>query len=63
MYPPELTLYHARSRLQNARDHARTMRLHPRLRVRLSRTLYRFAERPLPGVAAWYAAALPHREV
>lgn len=59
----DVAVEHAKSRLERTRDHARTMRLHPPLRVRLSRSLQGLAERLEPGVAARYAAALGERGV
>ena len=54
---------HAKSRLERTRDEARTRRLHPPLRARLSRSPRRLAERPLPGATTRYAAALREKGV
>lgn len=59
----DIAVEHARSRLDRARDQARTMRLHPPLRARLSRGLQEWAERLEPGVSRRYAAALRERRV
>ena len=61
MDSPDIAVECAKNRLERARDHARTMQLHPPLRVRLSRGLQGLAERLEPGVSRRYAALKERR--